>query len=476
MMTTNPSEHPDRDNEPTETLPTGTPSGPPGSGAHGSGPAGTGAPWSGPAGTGTPGGEPPRRGAPPGGWAPPSPSAQNGPNPATPPGPVPTPGGAGGFGSPLHATPPPPPPPAPPTSQRPRRGVGVVVTAIIAGALAGLGGAAAYDSLTDDASVRPSNTSLDSPASNVSDKPAPKGSVQEVANAILPSVVMINAGAGSGSGIVISADGLILTNNHVVEGASEGGELAVSFNDGSTASADVLGTDPVTDLAVIQAEDVSGLKPATLGSSSDLAVGQQVVAVGSPFGLDSTVTSGIVSALNRPVSAGGSGQGEPTVFPAVQTDAAINPGNSGGPLVNMRGEVIGINSAIYSPTSITGQSGSVGLGFAVPIDEARPIANQLVDGEEPSHAQIGVTVTNQSGENGLSGGAQVHSIEEDSAADGAGLEQGDLITRVDEHVITTSDDLVAIVRTFRPGDEVSLTVLRDGDEQQIDLTLGSDTE
>ena len=165
-------------------------------------------------------------------------------------------------------------------------------------------------------------------------------------------------GSGSGSGIILTDDGQILTNNHVVEIAADGGELAVSFNDGSTAKATIVGRDPLTDLAVIQAEDVSGLTPATLGDSDDLAVGQQVVAVGSPFGLESTVTTGIVSALNRPVTTQGESSTDPaTVFPAIQTDAAINPGNSGGPLIDMNGQVVGIDSAIRTASELVRRAG-----------------------------------------------------------------------------------------------------------------------
>jgi len=256
--------------------------------------------------------------------------------------------------------------------------------------------------------------------------------------------------------------------------AAEGGEIAVSFNDGSSTNASVVGTDPLTDLAVIKAEDVSDLTPATLGRSDAVDVGQQVVAVGSPFGLESTVTSGIVSALDRPVTAG-EGQGSAqTIFPAIQTDAAINPGNSGGALVNMRGEVIGINSAIRGTSSLSGQAGSIGLGFAIPIDEAKPIADQLTAGEAATHARLGVTVGTPTNEDGLPGGAEVQSVEPGSGADEAGLREGDVITKVDDKVISSSDALVAMVRSYRPGETIELTVVRDGETEQIEATLGSD--
>ncbi len=214
--------------------------------------------------------------------------------------------------------------------------------------------------------------------------PAPAGSVQEVAAKVLPSTVSVLASsgqsAGEGSGIILTADGLILTNNHVIAGATD---IQVRFNDGTTATAKVVGADATDDLAVLRADGVSGLSPATLGSSGDLVVGQPVVAIGSPLGLSATVTSGIVSALNRPVrtsSADQSRSAQDTVMNAVQTDAAINPGNSGGALVDMSGNVIGINSAIASLSSNEqGEAGSIGVGFAIPIDQAKRIAQEIID-------------------------------------------------------------------------------------------------
>ena len=213
---------------------------------------------------------------------------------------------------------------------------------------------------------------------------------------MLPSVVKIDVsgsqGAGSGSGIILSSDGRILTNNHVVELAGDSGSLRVTFNDGSHADATVLGTDPLTDTAVIQAKDVSGLTPATIGTSGDLAVGQGVVAIGSPLGLESTVTSGIVSALNRPVNVGSDGDGNNTVYPAIQTDAAINPGNSGGALTDLNGNVVGINASIATAGQSTGgESGNIGVGFAIPMDEVMPIVDQMSNGETPTHARLGVS-------------------------------------------------------------------------------------
>jgi len=365
-----------------------------------------------------------------------------------------------------------PPPATPATDTRPaRRSTALLVAlALGAGGLAGVGGAAAYDALTDDA---PASTPSSSLAESDDDTPADQtaapslDSVEAVADQVLPSVVSISVGAGGGSGVIISSDGQILTNNHVVE-AAQGGQIVVTFHDGSTASADVVGTDPTTDLAVIQAQDVTGLQAADLGSSADVQVGEQVVAIGSPLGLDGTVTTGIVSALNRPVTAGGQQGGSLTVFDAIQTDAPINPGNSGGALVNMAGEVVGINSAIAS----TGAgSGSIGLGFAIPIDQAGPIAQELIDTGSATHAQIGIGVDNTSGE---VRGAAVREVQPGSAAAEAGLENGDTVTHIDDRLVTDAESLIAAVRSYRPGDEVELTVVRDGETITLPVTLGSD--
>jgi putative serine protease PepD len=379
------------------------------------------------------------------------------------------------------------PPPERATS-RPSTGVvvGILAAALLVGGLSGLAGAAGFNVVDDlvggdAAPASPSTGPRATTVSNSPDTPAADGSVEQVAASVLPSVVKITVtgpqGSGSGSGIILSADGEILTNNHVVE-AADGGTMAVSFNDGSTAAATVVGTDPITDLAVIQAKNVSGLTPATLGKSDNLDVGENVVAIGSPFGLEATVTSGIVSALQRPVSVGG-GTGTETTYPAIQTDAAINPGNSGGPLVNMNGDVVGINSSIRSASSGMGEAGSIGLGFAIPIDNVLPIVDQLRNDEAPTHAKLGVSVGDASSNNGLVTGAGIESVQAGSAADQAGLERGDVITRVDGQPVTGYQSLVATIRGHRPGDQVTLTYVRgsDGSSGKTDtvtVTLDSD--
>lgn len=389
--------------------------------------------------------------------------------------------------------PPPGSPPAPAqTPEAPgRRGrgfvAGMLAAALVVGGLAGLGGAAAFVASDQSGGSGTSTTTMTSPvvqagtSGGTSGGTAPAGSVEKVAASVLPSVVKINVtgqqGSGSGSGIVISSDGEILTNNHVVAVAGDGGSITVNFNDGSSARAKVTGTDPVTDLAVIKAQNVSGLTPATVDTSSSIDVGEQVVAIGSPFGLEATVTSGIVSAVNRPVSVGTqTGSGSDTTYPAIQTDAAINPGNSGGPLVNYAGAVIGINSSIRTASSsMTSEGGSIGLGFAIPISKVWPIVQQLRGGETPTHARLGVTVRDVTDTaNGLLSGAEIGEVTAGSAADDAGLQQGDVVTKVGDNLISGSESLVATIRGERPGDKVTLTYVRGGQTRTADITLDSD--
>ena len=341
---------------------------------------------------------------------------------------------------------------------------------------------------SDGASTAATSTSNALTVNPTSDHSAPVGGTEGAAAKALPSVVKIYASgpqaSGSGSGIVLTKDGEILTNNHVVEVAQGGGDISVNFSDGTSARATVVGTDPLTDLAVIKADGQGNLTPATLGNSDNLDVGEQVVAVGAPFGLESTVTTGIVSALNRPVTTQGESANDPTtVFPAIQTDAAINPGNSGGPLIDLNGNVVGIDSAIKTDTSGSSgeQGGSIGLGFAIPINDAVPIVQELRAGDTPTHARIGVEVGDATDSVGLPDGALVGQVDPGTAAAQAGLQKGDVITKVDDTQIDNSDTLVATVRSYRPGDKVTLTVASStdkgvvsGDTHTVDLTLGSD--
>ncbi|MDQ3156860.1 MAG: trypsin-like peptidase domain-containing protein, partial [Actinomycetota bacterium] len=365
---------------------------------------------------------------------------------------------------------------APPKPKRKRGRTALIAgSVLLLGAAGGFAGAAGYDAANggDSGVVNSLNT-------KDSGQRAATGAVEKVAKSVLPSVVQINvkgsSESGSGTGIIISSDGQILTNNHVVEGAADSGTITVSFNDGSISRAEILGRDPVTDLAVIKAKDKSGLTPATLGSSNDLQVGQEVVAIGSPFGLESTVTSGIVSALNRPVSSSnGSGDDQGTVFPAVQTDAAINPGNSGGPLVDLDGRVVAINSAIRTNGTSSADSGSIGLGFAIPIDLAKNVSKHLVKGEKVEHARIGITVGNSVEEDGITTiGAEIKDVTSGGAGDKAGLKKGDIVTALNGNAVNGADALVASIRGYEPGEKVELTYLRDGKKKTTDVTLSSD--
>jgi putative serine protease PepD len=309
------------------------------------------------------------------------------------------------------------------------------------------------------------------------------GSVAAVAARILPSVVSIqvktSSGGDTGSGIVLSRSGYIMTNNHVISAARNGGVLTVVLPDKSTVSAKIVGhPDPVDDIAVVKVSSVHNLTPAVLGNSDDIAVGDQVVAVGSPLGLAGTVTSGIVSALNRPVEAGGD-QGLPEdVIDAIQTDAAINPGNSGGPLVNSDGAVVGVNSAIASLSTddLSGQSGSIGLGFAIPINEAKRIAGQIITQGFSTHAIIGVSLDAAYSGSGArispppSGGP---AVAKNGPAAKAGIEAGDVIVSVDGQRVTTADELIVAIRSHAPGQRLTLTYQRSGKTKTVTVVLGS---
>ncbi len=364
-----------------------------------------------------------------------------------------------------------------PAAPRPRPGGLLVIVgavALVVGLVAGgLGGAVGYQLADTGSGV---GSALDQPAPGA--RPAanlPNGSAEQVAQQVTPSVVQLRVrgpqSSGEGSGIVLSSDGLILTNNHVIEATANGGDAEAVFQNGKSAPIDIVGRAPSFDLAVVRAQGVNGLTVAELGRSDDVLVGQEVLAIGSPLGLSGTVTAGIVSALNRPVRAGGETSGQDTVLDALQTDAAINPGNSGGPLVDMSGRVIGINSAIASLGSTGQQAGSIGLGFAIPINQAKRIADELVQTGKATQARLGVSVpAGQAGD----GGAVIKEVVPDSAAAGAGLKPGETIAKADDRVIESGDALVAAIRSYPPGSQVTLTVQdRSGATRQVEVTLGS---
>jgi putative serine protease PepD len=275
--------------------------------------------------------------------------------------------------------------------------------------------------------------------------------------------------------VVIRSDGYVVTNNHVVEAAASGGQITVAFNDAdlSDVSAQIVGRDPETDLAVLKLESGRTYTPIGLGSSSGLVVGDPVIAVGSPLGLAGTVTTGIISALNRTVRVPGEdGSGIP-LFNAIQTDAAINPGNSGGALVDGKGRLIGINSAIATlgGSGLTGDSGgSIGVGFAIPVDEARSIAEEIIRTGRATHPAIGVVGSTVSGSSGSSG-ARIAQVVSGGAADRAGLQVGDLITEVDGETVRSVDELIVAIRQHRVGESVEVTYVRAGSERTVDVVL-----
>jgi putative serine protease PepD len=432
------------------------------------------------------------------------------------------------------------------SSQRKRSRVGVLVVGTAAMAMAA--GAATAVAVVDHtgratpSAQGPAPVSIGKPAPAKGSAPsqpgsaAPTGSVEQVSAKVLPSVVKLQIETGQGreegSGVVLSADGLILTNNHVVAAAAQdpgsqgpmtsdggpgtripglpgglfpGGQFpsdgqdgpdtqdpsdgpsarpsgrvsgaahaTVTLSDGRTVPFTVVGADPADDIAVVRAENVSGLTPIAIGSSKDLKVGQNVVAVGSPLGLQGTVTTGIISALDRPVATGDEQTGQHSVMSAIQTDAAINPGNSGGALVNMNGELIGVNSAIASLGSGQGsqgggQSGSIGLGFAIPVDQAKRIADELVSTGTVQHASLGV----QLGSGNDTHGAAVAGVVDGGPAAQAGLPNGAVITKLDNQVIDGPDALIAAVHSKAPGDNVTLTYDDpSGASRTVQVTLG----
>ncbi len=417
---------------------------------------------------------------------------------------------AGGPGGPPAGGPPPQPGAPRKRSRAGALAVGAVAVAVVS---AGIGGAAAsviehHGQLASsaDGAMPGGGGAPGMPASN-----APLGSVEQIAAKVVPSVVMLETNVGraseEGSGIILSADGLILTNNHVVATAANPGKAlapreqrpapdegppdengpghdpdagppaagkpktTVTFSDGRTAEFTVVGADPTTDIAVVRVQGVSGLTPINLGSSANLRVGQPVMAVGSPLGLEGTVTTGIVSALNRPVSTTGETGNQNTVLDAIQTDAAINPGNSGGALVNMSGQLVGVNSAIATlgGDSPDAQSGSIGLGFAIPVDQAKRIADELISSGTAAHASLGVQVTNDKG----TPGAKVVEVVPNGAAAAAGMPGNVVVTKVDDRTVNSADALVAAVRSKAPGDKVTLTYKDpSGDTKKVQVTLG----
>lgn len=399
------------------------------------------------------------------------------------------PGAPGGWGSDGLPPQPPYPPvwgqPYPPEGPRPKkkrsRGALVallVATALVAGGVGGLIGAA----IGDDNS---SNSTTVSSSANPKALSRPAGSIAAIAQKALPSVVTINASgsqeSGTGTGFVFDTQGHILTNNHVVAPSLNGGKLTVTFSDGKTYPASVVGRAEGYDVAVIKLDQTpkETLTPLPLGDSDAVQVGDATIAIGAPFGLSGTVTSGIVSAKNRPVASGDETGDQTSYMNALQTDASINPGNSGGPLMNASGQVIGIDSAIQSTGQTTsgGQSGSIGLGFAIPINQAKWVADQLIKTGQPVYPIIGVLRDDSYQGNGAkiaSGPVDgTPAVTPGGPADKAGLKAGDVITSLDGTAIDSGPTLVSEIWSHHPGDKITLTYVRGGKTYTTTVVLGS---
>lgn len=398
------------------------------------------------------------------------------------------------------------------TPTRERRGPGWAGVVAIAAVAALIGGSAAFAGarLTDQTAAPASaSSSIGGSGGGTADNGGSAAQAvpldqavnwSQVAQRVEPSVVTIQVSngqtGGEGTGIILDKEGHVVTNNHVATAAGANGEIRIILSNGGIYQGKITGTDPSTDLAVIQIQNPpSDLTPATFGDSGKVVVGQNVMAIGNPLGLQDTVTTGIISATDRPVTTQAeesqqSQQSDPfgfnqqqqsdstVVTNALQTDAAINPGNSGGPLVDASGQVIGVNSSIASTSDGSGQAGSIGLGFAIPGNEVKRVADELVQTGKAEHARLGVTMTSESGTATANGttrqAAVVADVASGGAASAAGLQKGDAITAVDGTPVTSAESLTAQIRSRAPGDTVTLQVVRNGQQQDIPVKLGSD--
>ncbi|MFD8602541.1 protease [Streptomyces sp. TSRI0445] len=376
-----------------------------------------------------------------------------------------------------------PPEGAEPGRKKKRRGgafVGVLLLALVASGIGG--GVGAYIERNGGL------TTVELPQAGRDNSDRAPDSVAGIAASALPSVVTLHvsgtAESGTGTGFVLDGQGHILTNNHVVAPAGSSGDITVTFSTGETASAELVGKDSGYDLAVVRVRGVSGLKPLPLGNSDNVRVGDPVVAIGAPFDLSNTVTSGIISAKQRPITAGGEkGDGSDISYvDALQTDAPINPGNSGGPLVDSKAHVIGINSAIRAADSgggpeSGGQSGSIGLGFAIPINQGKRVAEELISTGKATHPVIGVTLdmkyTGDGAKVGTKDADGGPAVAKDGPADKAGIKSGDVITQVEGQRVHSGEELIVKIRAHRPGDDLDLKLTRGGEERTVTLKLGS---
>lgn len=389
--------------------------------------------------------------------------------------------GGGGGGGPWGA---------PGGGPAPKRRNGGLIAAVLVAALVagGIGGGIGFWAAGQNDTGSTTVTAAGNPEA-LNRKPT---SVSGIAQRALPSVVTIEAqGAtgegGTGTGFVYDKQGHILTNNHVVSSAADGGKLTATFSNGKKYDAEVIGRAQGYDVAVVKLKNASGapLNPLPLGRSSHVQVGDATIAIGAPFGLSGTVTTGIISAKDRPVASSDGDGASASYMSALQTDASINPGNSGGPLMDASGNVIGINSAIQSAGNSGGmgpesqQSGSIGLGFAIPIDQAKRVAQDLIKSGRPVYPQIGVQVGMKDTGDGATiaqtGNNGSDSVTPGGPADKAGLRPGDTITKLDNTVIDSGPTLISEIWQHKPGDHVTLTYLRGGKEHTAQVTLGQRT-
>jgi len=365
--------------------------------------------------------------------------------------------------------------PLPKASPARRQGLGAfavvviaAVTALIVGGVAGVGGYVLGREVDSVASGGQSEVQV-LPQSSANSPVRAPDSIAGIVTSVLPSVVSIVAegqsDSGSGSGFVLRSDGYILTNNHVVDLVKDGGDITVVFSNGDEVPGKVVGTNVSYDLAVVKV-DRKGLPAIALGNSKAARVGDAVIAIGAPLGLEGTVTSGIVSAVDRVVTAGGTD--DLAYINAIQTDAAINPGNSGGPLLDAAGRVIGINSAIAS-LATNGEPGSIGLGFAIPVNSAKRIAEELIATGASKTPAIGVSLDTTYSDRG----AKVREVTAGGPSEKAGIKVGDIITRIGKRLIKDATELVVAVRSYAPGEEVDVEFERDGRSTTVKITLGA---
>ena len=345
-----------------------------------------------------------------------------------------------------------------------------LVTALLAG---GLGGTLGYVFAVRGGVATGGRTPLGaSPQSAPAAANRAPESMAGVAKKLLPSVVTVRVTGAIGSGFVVSRQGYVVTNDHVVEGSN--GAMSVAFSDGSTAPATVVGRDPESDIAVIKVVK-SNLTPVQLGDSDTIAVGDPVLAFGSPLALVNTVTAGIVSAVDRTIQAGDPG-GTVRYYAAIQTDAAVNQGNSGGPLVDAAGRVIGMNSVIRSVGATDTEAGNIGLAFAIPINQVQRVAEDIIDTGRARRTVIGAEVATGATGATTTTGARLRSVEPAGPAAAAGLKAGDVVTRFDGHVLEDGTDLIALVRKYAPGAVVALEYRRGTQTRTASVTLAADAK